>query len=248
METPKARQHRLSGAMIEQSLKADVDEDKKCRFCFSDDDPDDKLLSPCKCIGSQNFVHTSCLVKWQTFVMCSYYGRLHCKDQRHVVCNVCRSEFSHLPPSREELFPNIAARGSQRELWTSTAAEANADTMTETFDTLGLNEYLLRGIYASGVEHPSRTQQRFLKPLLLGHDVLVQSSAGSGKSTASCIAVLHRINPTIHECQAIILAPTSALAHQISRCITALSDFMDVQIQTCVGTSVRGDIVALQSR
>jgi hypothetical protein len=212
-----------------------------CRFCFSNDDPNDTLLSPCECIGSQKFVHTSCLVKWQTFVIRSHSG-VHSKDQRHAICNVCRSKFNHLPPSRADLFPELAGGAGQRELWTLGAAEALE------FDALGLNATLLRGIYASGMERPSVAQQRSLKPMLLGHDVLVQSSGGSGNTTASCIVVLNKIDPVIRECQAIILAPARESAQQLVRTVATLSDFMDVQIHACVGgTSVRDDIRALEA-
>merc|ERR1711865_603533 len=47
------------------------------------------------------------------------------------------------------------------------------------------------------------------------------------------------------ECQALFLAPTRELANQIYKCITALSDFMNVKTNCCVGgTAVREDIFA----
>ena len=36
-----------------------------CRFCFEKGLPDDKLISPCFCKGSLQFVHTSCFLKSQ---------------------------------------------------------------------------------------------------------------------------------------------------------------------------------------
>ena len=35
-----------------------------CRICFSKGEPDDELLTPCNCSGSQRFVHASCLRTW----------------------------------------------------------------------------------------------------------------------------------------------------------------------------------------
>ena len=37
-----------------------------CRICLTDDDTDEKnlLISPCKCIGTQSYVHFDCLAKW----------------------------------------------------------------------------------------------------------------------------------------------------------------------------------------
>lgn len=43
-----------------------------------------------------------------------------------------------------------------------------------TFDALGLREDLLRGIYAYGFERPSAIQQRAIRPIVKGRDVIAQ--------------------------------------------------------------------------
>ena len=53
--------------------------------------------------------------------------------------------------------------------------ESNWSEICETFDALELREDLLRGIYAYGFEKPSAIQQRAIKPVLLGHDVIDQT-------------------------------------------------------------------------
>ena len=45
---------------------------------------------------------------------------------------------------------------------------------TPTFDTMGLREDLLRGIYAYGFEKPSAIQQRAIKQIIKGRDVIAQ--------------------------------------------------------------------------
>ena len=45
-----------------------------------------------------------------------------------------------------------------------------------TFDRMGLREDLLRGIYAYGFEKPSAIQQRAIRPLLKGRDVIARHS------------------------------------------------------------------------
>lgn len=37
---------------------------KLCRICFESDEGESKLINPCKCSGSQEWVHYSCLKKW----------------------------------------------------------------------------------------------------------------------------------------------------------------------------------------
>lgn len=46
------------------------DEDKKCRFCYSDDASiDNPLLISCKCAGSVGYLHLACLKQWLNFKM-----------------------------------------------------------------------------------------------------------------------------------------------------------------------------------
>jgi ATP-dependent RNA helicase len=56
-----------------------------------------------------------------------------------------------------------------------------------TFDSMGLKEDLLRGLYAYGFEKPSAIQQRAILPIVQGRDVIAQAQSGTGKS--SLIAV-----------------------------------------------------------
>jgi len=64
----------------------DGDEEPMCRICFEEDEQDDnRLISPCKCDGTQKFVHQKCLREWQRSVQT--YRPNH-PDQ---VCSICRS-------------------------------------------------------------------------------------------------------------------------------------------------------------
>ena len=55
---------------------------------------------------------------------------------------------------------------------------SNWDEVTTTFDSMDLHEDLLRGIYGYGFEKPSAIQQRAVKPMLLGKDVIAQAQSG----------------------------------------------------------------------
>lgn len=90
-------------------------EEKVCRFCLGDDDVHD-LISPCKCSGGQKYVHKKCLIQWQrtTLVSQPTHPAFYDRDRRHQTCNVCKSEFTCEPPTRQELMasftgPEIAA-------------------------------------------------------------------------------------------------------------------------------------------
>ncbi|KAK5898609.1 hypothetical protein CesoFtcFv8_008167 [Champsocephalus esox] len=115
--------------------------------------------------------------------------------------------------------------------------------VTPTFDTMGLREDLLRGVYAYGFEKPSAIQQRAIKQIIKGRDVIAQSQSGTGKTATFCVSVLQCLDIQVRETQALILAPTRELAGQIQKVLLALGDYMNVQCHACIGgTNVGEDI------
>ncbi|CAG8655471.1 4196_t:CDS:2, partial [Ambispora leptoticha] len=112
-----------------------------------------------------------------------------------------------------------------------------------TFDSIGLKEDLLRGIYAYNFEKPSAIQQRAIVPIMKGRDVIAQAQSGTGKTATFSISILQCIDTTIRETQALVLSPTRELATQIQSVILALGDYMNVQCHACIGgTSIGEDI------
>merc|ERR1711976_279805 len=96
------------------------------------------------------------------------------------------------------------------------------------FDSMGLREDLLRGIYAYGFEKPSAIQQRTIKPIVKGRDVIAQAQSGTGKTATFSISLLQTIDPTVRETQVLTLSPTRELAVQIQKVVLALGDYMNV--------------------
>jgi ATP-dependent RNA helicase len=112
-----------------------------------------------------------------------------------------------------------------------------------TFDSLGLREELLRGIYSYGFEKPSAIQQRAIKPILKGRDVIAQAQSGTGKTATFSIGILQSLDTQVRETQVLVLSPTRELAVQIQKVILALGDYMNVQCHACIGgTNVGEDI------
>nr|CAD7427048.1 unnamed protein product [Timema monikensis] len=110
-----------------------------------------------------------------------------------------------------------------------------------TFDSMGLREELLRGIYAYGFEKPSAIQQRSIKPIVKGRDVIAQAQSGTGKTATFSIAILQSLDTTVRESQVLCLSPTRELATQIQKVILALGDFMNVQCHACIGGTNLGE-------
>eukprot|EP00978_Attheya_sp_CCMP212_P006268 scaffold14188_cov50-Attheya_sp.AAC.7 len=63
-----------------------------------------------------------------------------------------------------------------------------------TFDDLNLKPSLLKGIYSHGFERPSAIQQRAIRPILRGRDVIAQSQSGTGKTAVFSIAALQLLD------------------------------------------------------
>jgi len=125
--------------------------------------------------------------------------------------------------------------------------DSNWDEVVDNFDNMGLKPELLRGVYAYGFERPSAIQQRAIMPVLKDHDVIAQAQSGTGKTATFSISVLQKIDHTVRQCQALILAPTRELAQQIQKVVIALGDFLNIECHACIGgTIVREDIRILQ--
>jgi len=115
--------------------------------------------------------------------------------------------------------------------------------ITPTFDTMGLDDKLLRGIFAYGFEKPSAIQQRAIVPITKGRDVIAQAQSGTGKSATFSIGALSCVDTKTRECQVLILSPTRELAVQSQKVLLALGDFMNVQVHACIGGKSVGEDV-----
>lgn len=115
------------------------------------------------------------------------------------------------------------------------------------FDSMGLREELLRGIYHYGFEKPSAIQQRAIVPIITGRDVIAQAQSGTGKTATFSIGILQTIDTAIRETQALVLSPTRELAQQIQKVCLAIGNYMNVQVHCCIGgKSVGEDIRKLE--
>ena len=122
----------------------------------------------------------------------------------------------------------------------STQFEVETSNATEfppckSFDEMGLDENLLRGIYGYGFEKPSAIQSVAIMPIVKGRDVIGQAQSGTGKTGTFSISMLSRIDPSKKETQALIMAHTHELAEQITTVIKALSQYMKIQVVLAVG-------------
>jgi translation initiation factor 4A len=114
------------------------------------------------------------------------------------------------------------------------------------FDEMGLPESLLRGIYSFGFERPSIIQQKAIKPLSQGYDILAQAQSGTGKTGTFCIGSMSRVDPSLKAPQVLVLTPTRELAQQIETVAKGLSDKIPLSVYCAVGgTELHHDLRAL---
>lgn len=131
-------------------------------------------------------------------------------------------------------------RGGQEDIQTT---GADTPQVYPTFESLGLKEDLLRGIYSYNFEKPSAIQQRAILPISQGRDVIAQAQSGTGKTATFSIGILQRMDMGLRETQALVLAPTRELAVQIQSVVLALGDYMNVQVHACIGGTKVGEDV-----
>jgi len=113
------------------------------------------------------------------------------------------------------------------------------NVLTTTFDTLKINDNLLRGIYSYGFENPSKIQNEAVPLIIEGKDLIAQAQSGTGKTGAFLIGTLEKIDASKKETQILILAPTHELVHQIYEVASELSKYLNISIMEVVGgTSV----------
>lgn len=120
--------------------------------------------------------------------------------------------------------------------------------MYESFDDMGLNDELTRGVYSYGFETPSKIQQLAIVPMSKHTDILAQSQSGTGKTGAFTIGSLSVIDTSIKAPQVLVICPTRELAQQTERVAQSLGTYMGLKVLSATGgNQLRNDINSLKA-
>lgn len=103
------------------------------------------------------------------------------------------------------------------------------------FDQMGLDVNLLKGIYCYGFEKPSYIQQRAVIPLYKGKDIIAQSQSGTGKTGAFLIGSINKVNLKLNKTQVLVLSPTRELSGQIHDVLNHLTCKMEISKHLLIG-------------
>lgn len=118
----------------------------------------------------------------------------------------------------------------------------------ETFDSMNLDDNILRGIYSYGFEFPSEVQKKGIMAVIKGQDTIVQAQSGTGKTATFSISLLSKITQE-KTIQGIIISPTRELATQSFKVIKSIGLHTDISISLCIGgESVMSNIDNIQQK
>lgn len=134
-------------------------------------------------------------------------------------CDPCAPDEEALPKAEVSLLQKIIRT---RLVRCSSAVEVQRKDpksplySIKTFEELKLRPDLLRGVYASGFDLPSKIQETALPTLLADppQNMIAQSQSGTGKTAAFILASLSRVDEEQRYPQVLILSPTYELAIQ----------------------------------
>lgn len=88
--------------------------------------------------------------------------------------------------------------------------------VADTFARILLPTPLVRALAEAGFRKPSPVQEVALPFARLGSDLLVQAKSGTGKTLVFAVACLEKVDPSVGEPQALVVAPTREVAIQIA--------------------------------
>ena len=111
------------------------------------------------------------------------------------------------------------------------------------FDTLPLDEKLLRAVADSGYQTMTPIQAKAIPIVLAGRDVMGAAQTGTGKTAAFSIPLLQKMlrhenpsmSPARHPVRALVLAPTRELADQVANTVKQYSKFTKLRAAVVFG-------------
>lgn len=102
--------------------------------------------------------------------------------------------------------------------------------MEKSFENLKINEKIISGLNAMGINEPTEIQKKIIPLALEKVNLIGQSETGTGKTLAYLLPIIENIDISKKEMQCIILAPTHELAIQINNTINEVKKASGLEI------------------
>ncbi|KAG0436069.1 Eukaryotic initiation factor 4A [Dictyocoela muelleri] len=97
----------------------------------------------------------------------------------------------------------------------------------EDFKNMNLNENLLKALYKSHIEKPSKVQLQTIPYILNGDDIICHSESGSGKTITFTSGLLNKVEKGEGP-QGLIVAPTRELSIQINDVVSKIANEIEI--------------------
>jgi ATP-dependent RNA helicase DeaD len=107
--------------------------------------------------------------------------------------------------------------------------------MNSGFSALHIDEIYVNKLRDMNIVTPSSIQADSIPIILSGKDVVAQSQTGSGKTLAYVLPLLHKIDKSSKEVQAVIMVPTRELGVQIIQTLELLTEGTGIRVQSLIG-------------
>ncbi len=120
----------------------------------------------------------------------------------------------------------------------NTAVPITAETTEapqHSFADFNFHEQLARNIEAKGYKVPTPIQDKVIKPLLAGNDLVGLANTGTGKTAAFMLPIIHGLATNKKRNAALVIAPTRELAHQVNDEFREFAKGMKLFSVVCVG-------------
>ena len=107
------------------------------------------------------------------------------------------------------------------------------------FDSLDLNESILKAVKEQGYDTPSPIQEKAIPLVLDGHDLMAAAQTGTGKTAGFTLPILHKLNEgtsaKANQARVLILTPTRELAAQIHDNIEQYGKYLPIKSNVVFG-------------
>lgn len=132
-----------------------------------------------------------------------------------------KSHRAHIDPS---MFVNRAVEPMAEEVYTP----------SHTFADFGFDVRLAKLIEQKGYKHPTPIQDKSIKEVMAGHDIVGLANTGTGKTAAFILPVIDRL---LHDPRntTLIVVPTRELATQINDEFRSFTHGLKLYAAVCVG-------------
>lgn len=104
-----------------------------------------------------------------------------------------------------------------------------------TFKELGISEDITKILISNGIKTPTEIQEKSIKDILNGKDIIAEAQTGTGKTLAFLLPVFENINPRSKTIECLIITPTRELAIQITEEAEKLKSGKDIGILSMYG-------------